>query len=308
MSKERINHDGLFKELLNNFFEEFMILFFPEACEEIDFNHTVFLSQELIRDIFKGEKKVVDLLIETKLKGKDGFILVHIESQSYEQIDFNERMFYYFTRLYDEHRKQILPIAIFGYDKLKNVPNTFSIGFPFLEVLNFQFLKVELKSQNWREYLKQDNPVAAALLSKMGYSDEERVQVKKEFLRMLVRLELDPVRTELIAGFFETYLKLTSDEEKQLYDEIKSLGREEEEKVMQITTSWHEKGREEGVKKGIEVGKEEGIKEGIKVGKKEGKKEALIEVAQSMLKDGYTVEQIERLTKLSKETIKNLIH
>ncbi|KEF39469.1 hypothetical protein M670_01237 [Schinkia azotoformans MEV2011] len=138
----------------------------------------------------------------------------------------------------------------------------------------------------------------------MGYSNEERVQVKKEFLRMLVRLELDPVRTELIAGFFETYLKLTSDEEKELNDEIKSLGREEEEKIMQITTSWHEKGREEGVKKGIEVGKVEGKKEG----KIEGKKEALIEVAQSMLKDGFTVEQIERLTKLSKETIKNLIH
>ncbi len=73
LEKERIDHDGLFKELLTNFFEEFMILFFPKAWEEIDFKHTVFLSQELIRDIFKGEKKVVDLLIETKLKDEDGF-------------------------------------------------------------------------------------------------------------------------------------------------------------------------------------------------------------------------------------------
>lgn len=67
-----------------------MILFFPESWEEIVFNHTVFLSQELIRDIFKGEKKVVDLLIETKLKDEKGFVLVHIESQSYEQPAFNE--------------------------------------------------------------------------------------------------------------------------------------------------------------------------------------------------------------------------
>ncbi len=205
-------------------------------------------------------------------------------------------MFYYFSRLYDKYRRRILPIAIFTYDKIKSEPNTFSIGFPFLEVLNFQFLKVELKSKNWRDYLKQDNPVAAALLSKMGYSEEEKVQVKKEFLRMLVRLELDPVRTELIAGFFETYLKLTEDEEKQLFDEIKTLEREEEEKVMQLTTSWHRKGREEG--------REEGIKEGFEA----GKKETLIEVARKMLEKGYTIEEIEIITKLSKETIKNLMN
>lgn len=205
-------------------------------------------------------------------------------------------MFYYFSRLYDKYRKRILPIAIFTYDKIKSEPNTFSIGLPFLEVLNFQFLKVELKSKNWRDYLKQDNPVAAALLSKMGYSEEEKVQVKKEFLRMLVRLELDPVKTELIAGFFETYLKLTEDEEKQLMDEIKTLERKEEGKVMQLTTSWHEKGREEGIK--------EGIKEGIEV----GKKETLMEVARTMLKEGFTIEQIEKATKLSIETIKSLMN
>lgn len=50
--------------------------------------------------------------------------------------------------------------------------------------------------------------MAAALLSKMGFREEEKVLVKLEFLRLLARLKLDPARMELITGFFETYLKL----------------------------------------------------------------------------------------------------
>lgn len=61
---------------------------------------------------------------------------------------------------------------------------------------------------NWREFLYQDNPIAAALLCKMGYQEEERVQVKIEFLRMISRMELNPAKRDLIFGFFESYLSL----------------------------------------------------------------------------------------------------
>jgi len=59
-----------------------------------------------------------------------------------------------------------------------------------------------------RDYIHSDNPAVAALLSKMGCEEKEWVQVKKEFLRMIIRMELDPAKERLIYGFFETYLKL----------------------------------------------------------------------------------------------------
>ncbi|WP_152667827.1 hypothetical protein [Aneurinibacillus tyrosinisolvens] len=99
-----------------------------------------------------------------------------------------------------------------------------------------------MKKQNWRDYIKQDNPAAAALLSKMGYRKDERIQVKLEFLRMLVRLELDPARTKLLAGFFETYLRLEDTEEQVLQMELKKLGQNEEVRIMELTTSWERKG------------------------------------------------------------------
>ncbi|MCS5697407.1 transposase, partial [Desulfofundulus thermocisternus] len=85
------------------------------------------------------------------------------------QKNFNERMFIYFSRLYEKYRRKILPVAVFGYDRVRDEPDSFEIAFPFLDVLNFRFYKLELKKLDWREYIHSDNPVAAALLSKMGF-------------------------------------------------------------------------------------------------------------------------------------------
>ena len=79
MPTAQIDHDRLFKELVTTFFEEFMLLFFPKAYEEIDFSHVSFLSQELYTDVTVGEKRYVDLLVETKLKGEEGLIIIHVE-------------------------------------------------------------------------------------------------------------------------------------------------------------------------------------------------------------------------------------
>ncbi|MDD2443041.1 MAG: Rpn family recombination-promoting nuclease/putative transposase [Desulfotomaculaceae bacterium] len=246
MTANQIDHDRLFKELLETFFVEFMELFFPEAAPAIDLMHIKFLQQEIFTDVTIGEKRKVDILVETRLKGEPGLILIHVEPQAYEQKKFNERMFIYFSRLYEKYRRKVLPIAVFSYDRVRDEPDRFELGFSFLEVLNFQFYKLELKKLNWREYIHTDNPVAAALLSKMGFKPEERVKVKLEFMRMLVRMRLDPARMELLTGFFETYLNLNSEEKEQYNRELGKLDSEEAGVIMQITTSWHAEGRAEG--------------------------------------------------------------
>jgi len=251
VNPNQIDHDRLFKELLETFFAEFMALFFPEAYRAIDFTHLKFLQQEVFTDVTAGERHEVDIIVETRLKTEPGLILVHVEPQAYVQKDFNERMFIYFSRLYEKHRRKILPIAVFSYDQVRDEPDTFAQRFSFLDVLRFRFYKLELKKLPWREYVHRDNPVAAALLSKMGFAEEEKVRVKLEFLRMLTRLKLDPARMELIAGFFETYLKLNRREEEQLYQELGRIDQKGAELIVQITTSWHEKGKIEKAQEAI---------------------------------------------------------
>lgn len=47
--------------------------------------------------------------------------------------------------------------------------------------MNYISLLYYRQKKNWRDYIGSDNLVVAARLSEMGYKDEERVQVKKEF-------------------------------------------------------------------------------------------------------------------------------
>ena len=164
----------------------------------------------------------------------------------------------------------------------RDEPNEFLVDFPFVNVLRFHYLSVELKKQNWRSYLRHDNPIAAALLSKMGYTKHERIEVKKEFFKMLIRLQLDRARETLITGFFETYLQLDEQEEQQFKKEVKSMNPKEGEKIMEIMTSYERKGREEG--------------------KQQGK----IDVAKIMLEKGKSINEILDLTGLRREEIEKL--
>ncbi|OIQ52713.1 DUF4351 domain-containing protein [Neomoorella thermoacetica] len=246
-----VDHDRLFKELLTTFFREFMELFFPAAHTLIDYTDTKFLTQEVITDITAGDKHYVDILAEVKIKGEDGCVLVHIEPQAYRQADFARRMFIYFSRLYEKHQKRVLPIAVFAHDSKVEETNRHEVEFPFLKVLQFEFYKIQLKRLPWRQYLNSNNPVAAALLSKMDYSPRERVQVKIEFLRLLTRMQLDPARMELITAFFDSYLVLNAEEEKSLQEKLsEELQPEEVQRVMELTTSWHLKGWQQGRQEG----------------------------------------------------------
>jgi predicted transposase/invertase (TIGR01784 family) len=243
-----VDHDRLFKELIQAFFEEFILLFFPEMYEYIDFQHLSFLFEELFTDVTAWEKYRVDLLVETKLKGEDGLIIVHIENQSYVQPSFPERMFIYFSCLFEKYRTNVVPIAVFSYDTIRDEPSSFTLQLPFGNILHFRFFTVELRKQNWRNYIRTDNPIAATLLSKMGYTESERIELKKQFLRMLVRLGLDEAKQRLLMVFFETYVKLSDEEEQRLRNEVNQMETKEKEQVLELLISYEQKGKLEGAK------------------------------------------------------------
>ncbi|MDI4643990.1 Rpn family recombination-promoting nuclease/putative transposase [Cohnella hashimotonis] len=253
----KLDHDQLFKTLIRTFFKEFMELFFPDVAKEIDFSHTVFLSEEVATDLAGGRKGRVDLLIETRLRGEETLIIIHIEPQSYYEPAFAERMFLYASKLYETHRRRILPIAVFSHGRKRAEPDRFGWSFPFLDVMRFRYLRLQLKHRNWREFVGSANPVAAALLSSLGYNKSESLQVKLAFLRMLIRLELDPARMELLAVFFESYIRLGPDEEELLKLEVDRMKQGEASqvaKIMEWENSWWKQGRADGREEGREAG------------------------------------------------------
>ncbi len=55
-----IDHDRLFKELLSNFFPEFVDLFLPDVTAYLERESLRFLNQEIFTDVTSGERYEAD--------------------------------------------------------------------------------------------------------------------------------------------------------------------------------------------------------------------------------------------------------
>ncbi len=243
---EQIDHDQLFKTLLSTFFVEFIELFLPEVANYLERTPITFLPQEYFTDLMTGERKIIDLLALVKFRGQETCFIIHVENQSYTESDFARRMFFYFAKLHQEYLLPIYPVVVFSFDEPKRQERKqYQVEFPNLKVLEFNFTAIQLNQLNWRDFLQQKNPVAAALMAKMRIAPEDRAKVKAECLRLLTTLRLDPARTKLISGFVDTYLELNASEEQVFQRELDSMGLRQEEQVMEIVTSWMKTGMQQ---------------------------------------------------------------
>jgi predicted transposase/invertase (TIGR01784 family) len=262
-----IDHDQLFKELLSTFFIEFLELFFPQVAAAIDPDSVSFLPQEYFADLTVGETKIVDLLAQVRLADQDVGFLIHLEAQATSRAEFSRRMFFYFSRLHQKYLQAIYPIVIFSFDEpYREEPQQYCVAFDDFKVMEFNFKAIQLNRLNWRDFLNQQNPVTAALMSKMRIDEADRPRVKVECLRLLATLQLDPARTQLISGFVDTYLRLNVQEEQVFQESVGTLEGAEREGIMQIVTSWMEQGiaegRAEGRTEGEQIGEQRGRTEG----------------------------------------------
>jgi Domain of unknown function (DUF4351) len=252
---EAIDHDQLFKQLLTTFFLEFLELFTPEFFASIDPSSLEILPLEYFTEIQAGERKAMDVIIRVDLLGRPNApassrvsVVVNCEHQSRSEPDFQRRLFFYFAQLHRKYLQPVYPIALFSFDKpYRPEKNRYQVRVPGFNVMDFNFLTIQLNQLDWRTFLTQRNPVAAALMSKMKIDPADRPKVKVECLRMIANLKLDRARTFQLSGFIDNYLRLNPVEKQQFQVEVDKIKLpKEREEVMEITTSWKEEGRVEG--------------------------------------------------------------
>jgi hypothetical protein len=268
-----IDHDRLFKELLTTFFVDFLKLFAPDVVAFLDVDSIEFLDKEIFTDVTAGERYEADVIVKARFRGRDTCFLIHVEHQASKQGDFARRMFVYFARLHEKYGLPIVPIALFSYDAPKTPePSVYEVALPSGEtVVRFAYRTVQLNRLTWRDFLRHENPVAAALMAKMDIAVEERPRVKLECLRLLATLKLDPARTRLISGFVDTYLRLSPNEETRFETALAEIvPQKEREGVMELTTSWMERGIEQGLQQGLQQGLMQGLLRGREEGREEG--------------------------------------
>ncbi|MDZ8070713.1 MAG: DUF4351 domain-containing protein [Nostoc sp. DedQUE08] len=242
-----IDHDRLFKELLSNFFPEFIELFFPDISAYWERDSIEFLPQEIFTDVTEGERKILDIVLQVSVRNQDTLFIIHTEHQSYSQTNFNQRMFTYFARLHEKYALPVYPIVIYSHDSPQTPePNSYRIDFQGKRVLEFNYEVVQLNQLKWQDFVNQRNPVASALMAKMQMDVQERPTVKLMSLQLLANLGLNPAQIQLISGFIDTYLDLNAQEEIMFQEQLARIEPKQEEIVMQIVTSWMRQGIQQG--------------------------------------------------------------
>ena len=113
-------------------------------------------------------------------------------------------MFTYCSILIQRYRVPVYPIALLSYPSpRKPAPSSFRIKFPDFEPLRFRFRTIQLNRLQWRDFVRQENPVAAALMSRMCIKREDRPAVKTACLRLLGKQNLDKARSMLVSHFVD---------------------------------------------------------------------------------------------------------
>lgn len=102
--------DQLFKELLREFFREFLELFYSDVAARLDFSRVTF--KETFTDLPEGSREA-DLVAQVyTLTGEPELILVHTEVQTQRRGEFAYRMFEYYVLLRLRHKTQAFPIVV----------------------------------------------------------------------------------------------------------------------------------------------------------------------------------------------------
>ena len=246
-SMSKTSHDHLFKELLGEFFPEFIDLFFPQVSLFLDRNSIEFLPLELFANLTEGDTFETDLIVKAKFKDQDAFFIIHFEHQAAFHKNFDRRIFNYFSMLHRDYGLPVYPIVLFSHHSPKeDGDRSYIIEFPDWEVLRFNYRTIRLNHLSWRDYEHQPNPVASALMAKMKIRKQDRPDVKLACLRLMAGLNLNPAQLQLLSGFVDTYLKLEPLEEQHLQEQLDRIELREKEDVMTIVTSWMQQGIEQG--------------------------------------------------------------
>jgi predicted transposase/invertase (TIGR01784 family) len=256
--------DSLWKAILEDVFDDFLIFFFKDDVSLLDLQRGfVFLDKELEQlfpsDTENNSPKFVDKLVKVFTKtGSEEWILVHVEVQGYNDSSFAKRMYSYFYRILDHYNKPVTCIAIFT-DSNKNFrPSTFTYSFLGTET-NFKYNIYKIIDQQENELRDNNNPFALVILSvltalKSGkISDENLLSLKIGLVKMLLQRDISPRKIRSIITFLRLYVRFDNAEIITKFDKELSLLTNKH-TTMGIEEFVLQRAKNEGIEKGIEIG------------------------------------------------------
>ncbi|WP_338438728.1 DUF4351 domain-containing protein [Synechococcus elongatus] len=285
--------DSPWKELIEEFFPEFIRFFLPEADPEIDWAKGYeFLDKELQQITADAEvgRRYADKLVKVWTKaGTETWVLVHVEVQGAKETAFEERMCVYRYRIYDRFRKPTASIAILADEQPNWRPEAFETQlwgsgdrshFVSIKLLDYQ--------DQFEQLLQDENPFAIAVAAhlKALQTKQDRVlrkQWKLELLKLLYERGLSRERIIGLFRFIDWLLSLPEGLELEFRNELSAY---EQERRMPYITSIERIGLQKGFQQG----------EVAVVLRLLNRRLGQLSTAQTTQIQGLTLEQVEELS------------
>ncbi len=263
-----------------------------------------------LRTVFSEKESVLDV----KAKDQSGKIY-DIEIQSIGNSEFIQRSLYYWAKIYSSQLQEghqykklnpVICINLLNFtlfpDKKENqfhschmisdLDDSVSILTDHLQIHYIELPKIEPHT---------DQKVPADRLSQWAWYFKEEGVWEEEDMKIIIKE--DPIFQQA----HDTFNKFTANDE--YLERYEARMKYERDKAQAISD-----GREEGLEIGREQGREEGLELGRELGREEGREEGLelgrdvrnSEIARSMKKKNYSLNQIVEITGLDRDFVEKL--
>lgn len=281
--------DEKWKSLISKFLEDFLSFFMPKLYQEVDFNKgQEFLDGELnkIKIKSKSKNRRSDKLVKVYLKdGTIQYLLIHIEIQGYYEENFSDRMFTYYYRISDLHKtRNITSISIYTEDDKNFKPNKFEHNLFGTELI-YKFNTYKVLEQKEHK-LKSSNNIFSFIVLAVLYSlkakenQKTKLKFKLELTKILLEKNYKQEEIQELFEFINIFLNFKNEKYDNLfYEELEKMPKAKE---------------------------KESLNSFEKFLLKKGKKQRDNEIATNMLKEGYKIDSISKVTGLKISEIEEL--
>ncbi len=313
MSTPRDDYDSPWKEIIEYFFPQFLLFYFPEIASEVDWRQPhEFLDKELQQVVREAEvgRHTVDKLVKVKLlTGNELWLLIHIEVQSQVDATFAKRIFVSNYRLFDRYGIEVISLGVLADGQADWRPSVYGYGrfgsemrliFPVVKLLDFE--------AKWEQLEQSRNPFAVVTMAHLKAlrtkrKGRERLQWKINLVKDLYGRGYRRKEIYELFRFIDWVLVLKPEMEQIFREELYQL---EEAEKMRYVTSIERLALQEGLEQGREEGLEAGLEEGLERGKLRSAREFVIEaltlrfqtIPQELIDDINALKELQQLREL----------
>jgi len=262
----RADFDSPWKEALEHFLAPFLAFFFADVHADIDWSKGYESLDKELHQIARAagsQKALADKLFKVwLLKGRETWLLIHVEVQGEPEEEFPLRMFRYNLRAFDRYNRTVVSLAVLTDERPDWRPDRFDYG-GWGAATGIRFLTAKLIDWRGREAELETiaNPFAPVVLAHLRALEtrqdpEGRCRYKTQLVRGLYQRGWDAEDVRQLFRVIDWLLDLPPELKETFEDELHQW---EEENRMTYITSIERSGMEKGLEQGLREGLQKGI-------------------------------------------------